>query len=80
MALTRAEEELWCSWSERSARRPGVDGRAWASPWLAPIERTIAAAREGGGADGGIRGLAPGWSCERAPAELAARAPRGADP
>ena len=44
VALTRSEEELWCSWFERqgddgedsggSTRRP--------SPWLAPIERTIA--------------------------------------
>ncbi len=39
VALTRSEEELWCSWSERgealgSAREP--------SPWLAPIERAIA--------------------------------------
>jgi DNA helicase-2/ATP-dependent DNA helicase PcrA len=34
VALTRAEEELWCSWSGESRRGP--------SPWLAPIERTIA--------------------------------------
>jgi DNA helicase II / ATP-dependent DNA helicase PcrA len=45
VALTRAEEELWCSWSEsggddadaasgsRRVRQP--------SPWLEPIERTI---------------------------------------
>ena len=43
VALTRAEEELWCSWCERTAGEPG-GGRAGRgpSPWLAPIERTIA--------------------------------------
>jgi DNA helicase-2/ATP-dependent DNA helicase PcrA len=40
VALTRAEEELWCSWSEaESAERTN---RRQPSPWLAPIERTIA--------------------------------------
>ncbi|MBV8463821.1 MAG: ATP-dependent helicase [Acidimicrobiales bacterium] len=41
VALTRSEDELWCSWFERAgddlqgpARKP--------SPWLAPIERTVA--------------------------------------
>ena len=41
VALTRSEEELWCSWFER----PGGDETGTArgpSPWLAPIERTIA--------------------------------------
>jgi DNA helicase II / ATP-dependent DNA helicase PcrA len=43
VALTRAEEELWCSWSEAddahaaSGHGPTRSG----SPWLAPIERTI---------------------------------------
>jgi superfamily I DNA/RNA helicase len=43
VALTRSEEELWCSWFERSgdeaARTRGARGP---SPWLAPIERAIA--------------------------------------
>jgi DNA helicase-2/ATP-dependent DNA helicase PcrA len=38
VALTRAEEELWCSWFERSADRGTTRGP---SPWLAPIEDTI---------------------------------------
>jgi DNA helicase-2/ATP-dependent DNA helicase PcrA len=36
VALTRAEEELWCSWfasADGMTRQP--------SPWLEPIERTI---------------------------------------
>jgi DNA helicase-2/ATP-dependent DNA helicase PcrA len=38
VALTRAEEELWCSWSADTG-----DGRVReASPWLEPVERTIA--------------------------------------
>ena len=42
VALTRSEEELWCSWSERSG--DAAEGAAaWGpSPWLAPIERAIA--------------------------------------
>jgi DNA helicase II / ATP-dependent DNA helicase PcrA len=44
VALTRSEEELWCSWFERTGGVP--DGsRAPArgpSPWLAPIEATVA--------------------------------------
>ncbi len=43
VALTRSEEELWCSWFERrgdDGERPGATRRP--SPWLAPIERTIA--------------------------------------
>ena len=40
VALTRAEEELWCSWSERGSSEPG--GRPRPSPWLAPIERVVA--------------------------------------
>ena len=44
VALTRAEEELWCSWSAGDDMRTAsgsVRARS-ASPWLAPIERTIA--------------------------------------
>jgi DNA helicase II / ATP-dependent DNA helicase PcrA len=45
VALTRAEEELWCSWSEgRDASEPGGSGSEptrSASPWLAPIEEAI---------------------------------------
>jgi superfamily I DNA/RNA helicase len=43
VALTRAEEELWCSWSEgRDASSPSASGRPRSpSPWLAPIVRTI---------------------------------------
>ena len=40
VALTRAEEELWCSWSE--AETVERDNLRQPSPWLAPIERTIA--------------------------------------
>ena len=43
VALTRAEEELWCSWFERPG--PGARGGVTShgpSPWLAPIERAIA--------------------------------------
>ncbi len=39
VALTRAEEELWCSWSE--GETPDGATRRQPSPWLAPIERTI---------------------------------------
>ena len=39
VALTRAEEELWCSWFERAEDGPAVRGP---SPWLEPIEQTIA--------------------------------------
>ena len=41
VALTRSEEELWCSWFERSGddASGGVRGP---SPWLAPIQRAIA--------------------------------------
>ena len=44
VALTRSEEELWCSWFERSGGDAGSGARAsrGPSPWLAPIERTIA--------------------------------------
>ena len=44
VALTRAEEELWCSWSEGDdVRTASGSGRVRGpSPWLAPIERTIA--------------------------------------
>ena len=47
VALTRSEEELWCSWFERSGdeRARGAPARG-PSPWLAPIERTIAELEE----------------------------------
>ena len=44
VALTRSEEELWCSWFERTGGE-AVTGTAPSrrpSPWLRPIERTIA--------------------------------------
>ena len=43
VALTRSEEELWCSWFELSsdeAARGATAGRQ-PSPWLAPIARAI---------------------------------------
>jgi len=45
VALTRSEEELWCSWFERSGDEsaPGSGAGRLPSPWLAPIERSIAA-------------------------------------
>lgn len=46
VALTRSEDELWCSWFERQADRPsrgrGGGGGGGPSPWLAAIERTVA--------------------------------------
>ena len=44
MALTRSEEELWCSWFEQGGGDAGSGARAGRgpSPWLASIERTIA--------------------------------------
>jgi DNA helicase-2/ATP-dependent DNA helicase PcrA len=44
VALTRSEDELWCSWFERTGGE-AVTGTArprGPSPWLQPIERTIA--------------------------------------
>jgi DNA helicase-2/ATP-dependent DNA helicase PcrA len=41
VALTRSEDELWCSWFERAAGNPRAQARG-PSPWLAPIERTVA--------------------------------------
>ena len=43
VALTRSEEELWCSWFERSGDDAGSGGRGarGPSPWLAAIERAI---------------------------------------
>jgi DNA helicase-2/ATP-dependent DNA helicase PcrA len=40
VALTRSEEELWCSWYEDAGS--GARGGRGPSPWLAAIERTIA--------------------------------------
>jgi DNA helicase-2/ATP-dependent DNA helicase PcrA len=44
VALTRAEEELWCSWSagEGSTSASGSPRSRGPSPWLAAVERTIA--------------------------------------
>jgi DNA helicase-2/ATP-dependent DNA helicase PcrA len=44
VALTRSEEELWCSWFERTGGEavPGTAPARGPSPWLQPIERTIA--------------------------------------
>ncbi len=44
VALTRSEEELWCSWFERSGVEAArtAKGVRGPSPWLAPIERAIA--------------------------------------
>ena len=44
VALTRSEEELWCSWFERSGGEAaaGKNPNRGPSPWLAPIERAIA--------------------------------------
>ncbi|HEY5386058.1 MAG TPA: 3'-5' exonuclease, partial [Acidimicrobiales bacterium] len=39
VALTRSEEELWCSWYEDAGS--GTRGARGPSPWLAAIERTI---------------------------------------
>jgi DNA helicase-2/ATP-dependent DNA helicase PcrA len=39
VALTRAEEELWCSWSEGTAAGSGQPRQP--SPWLEPIQRSI---------------------------------------
>ena len=41
VALTRSEDELWCSWFERTGDDPAAPARG-PSPWLAPIERTVA--------------------------------------
>jgi DNA helicase II / ATP-dependent DNA helicase PcrA len=43
VALTRAEEELWCSWSASDGSPPamGPPRTRTASPWLEPIERAI---------------------------------------
>ncbi len=44
VALTRAEEELWCSWSEGAVA--DGPGRRGPSPWVAPITRTVATLAE----------------------------------
>jgi DNA helicase-2/ATP-dependent DNA helicase PcrA len=41
VALTRSEDELWCSWYERAGDAPTAPARG-PSPWLATIERTVA--------------------------------------
>ena len=40
VALTRSEEELWCSWFERSGHDAGASRTP--SPWLEPIGQAIA--------------------------------------
>jgi DNA helicase-2/ATP-dependent DNA helicase PcrA len=42
VALTRSEEELWCSWYDGSGSGSGARGGRGPSLWLAAIERTIA--------------------------------------
>jgi DNA helicase-2/ATP-dependent DNA helicase PcrA len=44
VALTRSEEELWCSWFERTGAEAvvGSGPPRGPSPWLRPIERSIA--------------------------------------
>jgi len=42
VALTRAEEELWCSWSGGDGAPSGGAGGRGPSPWLGAIERAIA--------------------------------------
>jgi DNA helicase II / ATP-dependent DNA helicase PcrA len=44
VALTRSEEELWCSWYDDAGS--GARGGRGPSPWLEPIERTIAELEE----------------------------------
>ena len=41
VALTRSEEELWCSWFERSGDGTTGGGVKGPSPWLEPIEQAI---------------------------------------
>ncbi len=42
VALTRSEEELWCSWPEHFGAESSTGPARGPSPWLAPIERAIA--------------------------------------
>jgi DNA helicase-2/ATP-dependent DNA helicase PcrA len=42
VALTRAEEELWCSWSAGDGAAESRGTGRGPSPWLEPVERTIA--------------------------------------
>ena len=64
VALTRSEEELWCSWSERAAtrRRRG----AGAEPVAGAHRAGDRSAGEGGGADRGAGGLGPCGGTARA--------------
>jgi DNA helicase-2/ATP-dependent DNA helicase PcrA len=41
VALTRSEDELWCSWFEHAGEDASGPARP-PSPWLAPIKRTVA--------------------------------------
>ena len=70
VALTRSEDELWCSWYADDGS--GGGGRRGPSPWLAAIERTIAELE---------RDAAPTEAAEvaRHVAELRRRLAEGAD-
>jgi DNA helicase-2/ATP-dependent DNA helicase PcrA len=49
VALTRAEEELTCSWARRAGRETVLEGVAERrpSPWLSSVEQVLAELREG---------------------------------
>ena len=52
VALTRSEEELWCSWFERSGAAAGSGaGRLWSEPMAGGDRADDHRAREGGRAD-----------------------------
>ncbi len=59
VALTRSEEDLWCSWSESdgSVSSSGTLRTRQPSPWLAPIERTIRQLRKEASPTTRLRGL-----------------------
>ena len=59
VALTRSEDELWCSWFERSGNEGG-EVAAGAEPVAGPDRAGDRGARQGGGAGGGLRGVVPG--------------------
>ncbi len=62
VALTRSEDELWCSWFDAfERRRTGARGLgAGAEPVARPDRADDHRAPEGGGADGDRRGVDPG--------------------
>ena len=77
VALTRSEDELWCSWFERAGDETGATSSSASSasnksarrpsPWLVPIERAIIQPGEGGRAGRGDRGLGAGRRAAKAP-------------